>query len=277
LPRPYFEADGEPQLGESVVLFADLLGTRGRGSSGAALTHLRSVRAAVTSARAASFASAGSPYWDGVNFWFSDNFCIAYPIGTQHPTSRLSQLVTEMGYLHIAFVEAGLCARGAISQGGFFADDDFIYGPALERAVALEHSRAVHPRTVLDEAAIETARHGLTVEDADARGSTWRQDLLVDEIGVVFVDYLGIALRDPAGYGINAGEFFECHRTMVRTNLNRYDGVPGIEEKYRWLGAYHDYAAASANLSCVVNGSRQTNIFVRFPGKDGVVAGDAPA
>jgi hypothetical protein len=264
--QPYLDEAGDPQLCDSMVLFADLLGTRGRRSREDALRHLLAVRGAVKDARAASFASPGSRYWDGINFWFSDNFCIAYPIAGQHATSRLEQLVIEAGYLHIAFINADLCARGAITRGDFFADGDFVYGPALERAVALEHARAVYARTVLDEASIETAHYGLTIEDASARGSTWRQHLLVDNAGVVFVDYLGIARSDPASYGIDAAGFFDKHRQFVREHLNGFDGIPGIEEKYRWLGHYHDYAVAEAGMSCFVKGPPRTAMFHSFPG-----------
>ena len=68
------------------------------------------------------------------------------------------QLIVETSYLQIAFVEAGLVGRGRDrALAGYIADDTCIYGPALERAVAFEHGRDVHPRYVLDEASVAVA------------------------------------------------------------------------------------------------------------------------
>lgn len=142
----------------------------------------------------------------------------------------------------MAFIEHGLFARGAIASGAFFADEDFIHGPALERAVDLEKHRAVHPRVVLDEASIALATERLASGDAAEQG--WRDQLLVDEEGVVFVNYLQTVIDDPVD-SFDPHAMLVRHRTLVEANLHAFDGVERVEQKYRWLAAYHNHFVRS--------------------------------
>jgi hypothetical protein len=174
--------------------------------------------------------------------WFSDNLSLAYPVDGFQPATCLSQLIAEVSYLQGAFIEAGLLGRGAVARGEFFADQTFIYGPALERAVVLEHSRAIYPRCVIDERTCRVAIDALTVDDSSGLGSMWRKWLAVDDKGVVFIDYLRVAYDDPAGYGVDINALVERHKELIETNLYKYDGVEPVEEKYRWLAGYHNYA-----------------------------------
>lgn len=204
--------------------------------------------------------------------WFSDNLALAYPIDGFQPASRLAQLLAEVGYLQVAFLEAGLLGRGAIARGDFFADATFIYGPALERAVALENSRAVYSRCVIDEATYRTATDALMIGDTGGTGSTWRKQLATDQDGVVFIDYLGVAHEDPAGYGIDIDSLLAKHKRLIEKNLCRYDGVRAVEDKYRWLAGYHNHtvdalaADDNALASHRLTVSRTTGRFTAFGG-----------
>jgi len=251
----WFDSGGAPRLRDSFVLFMDLLGTRGVRAGAESLDHLLLVRDAVSRARAACLPADGE---DSVAMrWFSDNLAIACPVGDAHATSRLLQLLVEASYLQVAFVTAGLVGRGAIARGAFFADGAFIYGPALERAVVLEHSRAIHPRCVLDEASIAVANHGLTVEHRRGSGSPWRAQLAADSSGAVFVDYLAVAHDDPASYGIEIDELLERHGAVIEENLHRFDGIPSIDAKYRWLAGYHNFVVEQLGGDQVVKDRRR--------------------
>lgn len=262
---PYFEQDGTPRLHDTFVLFMDLLGTRGVRAGAASAQHLKAVRAAVMRARDACFCEADETTWDTVR-WFSDNLAIGYPVNGSRATCRLAELVVEAGYLQTAFIEAGLVGRGALCRGGYFADDTFIYGPALERAVMLEHDRAVHPRCVLDESSIAVATHGLIVEDANGIGSPWRDHLALDPHGVVFVNYLAIAQDDPAGYSIDMDALLLAHRDLIVKSLHCYDGYGAIEEKYRWLAGYHDFVVEWIGGDQAVQRVRRVGVSQRVRG-----------
>lgn len=236
-----------PTLRDSLVLFMDLLGTRGVRTGAGAEEHFRSVRRAVDAAHAACFpsevrASVGS----GARFpsqWFSDNLALGYELDDSSSSgTRLTELVVETAYLHIAFVESGLLARGGIARGLYQADGDFVYGPALERAVVLEHSRAIFPRTVLDEASTEIALNSLWDEEQSADDAYWRRHLCVGPDSVPFVDYLGVARDDPGAHDVDFLALLRVHRDLARTGLQTYDGVTSVEDKYRWLVGYHNYA-----------------------------------
>ncbi len=222
------------------MLFLDLLGTRGVRTGAESEAHLGTVHAAMQRAREACFPPEAKPA-SGAAQWFSDNLAIGYRTGPGDPSVWLVQLIFETAYLHLAFLEKGLLARGAIARGGFYADDDFIYGPALERAVVLEHARAIYPRCVLDEASTATAAQALRSGDGGAPGSTWRRYLAQDRLGIVFVDYLAVLSDDPAGRGSDIESITRLHKQVIEDGLYRYDGDEHIEEKYRWLAGYHDF------------------------------------
>ena len=236
---------GRECLRDCFVLFLDLLGTRGVRTGPEALSHLMRVKEAVDEARAASFSYSAEDSDGGMMQWFSDNLSVAYVIEDGEATDRLMQLAVETAYLQLAFVNAGLWSRGAIARGLYFRSNTFIYGPALERAVVLEHDRAGSARCVLDEASAAVASAGLLSEDSGATGSCWRRFLTADADGSVFVDYLGIAADDPAGYAIDLEAVLTQHRDSIRDNLHRFDGVPTIESKFRWLAGYHNFVVSS--------------------------------
>ncbi len=256
LESPYFTDGGKPRLGDAFVLFLDLLGTRGIRTGDGSLEHLRAVRAALTGARNARFCDAGEQSRDTVH-WFSDNLAIGYPIDGVSPPARLVQLIVETSYLQIAFVEAGLVGRGAIARGGYFAEETFIYGPALERAVVLEHGRATHPRCVLDEASLAVAIADMATDGPE---SPWGSQLMIDPQGTVFVDYLMIASDDPVDRDLDLDHVLSTHRELIERNLYDYDGVPAVEAKYRWLAGYHNFAVERLGGDQQVRGRRRATV-----------------
>jgi len=184
-----FEGPDGPCFVDSAVLFLDLLGTAGPHGEQDALTRLRCTKNAVTEARAASPGNTDSSLWR--MSWFSDNLCLHYAAAPPVvDTQALGFLVTDASYLQLGMFSHGFVARGAIAYDGFYSDLEFIHGPALDRAVLLEKTRARYPRIVLDESSIAIAVHGLIREEGGSLSSPWRSQLLVDDDGVVFVDYL---------------------------------------------------------------------------------------
>jgi hypothetical protein len=241
---PYFDEVGQPQLAEAAVLFLDLLGTRAIRSPVEAKRHLGITHLAVRQARAWSLAGNDKRH-EGAIYSFSDNIGLGYPIhGGWEAASALAFLAIETGYLQLAFLVHGLFSRGGISVELFFADPtlDFIHGPALERAVTLEHTLAVYPRVILDEAAVAIASAAIVDEERESGDSSgWRQQLLVDEHGVVFVNYLHTLFDEVAEDVPSASAFLPKHRRYIEENLRRYERTPRVEDKYRWAAAYHNY------------------------------------
>jgi hypothetical protein len=237
----YVDEQGEPMHVDSVVLFLDLLGTQGPRSRAEARDHLRTTRDALSTATRWADAQPRQGSGTSAATWFSDNLCLSYAVREMlGATGSLGWLVTDTTYLQLALLRHGVFARGAITKGGFYVDSDFIHGPALDRAVLLEKSRARFPRVVLDETSIATARHGLVHEEGGSHGSPWREQLVVDSEGEVFVDYLSALTEEPDDdRGIR--DYLTLHKAHIEANLRVYDGIPSVHDKYRWLASYHNY------------------------------------
>ena len=201
--------------------------------------------------------------------WFSDNVSVAFPIRSEgEAPAALVMILTQAAYLHLAFVEEGLFGRGAITRGEFFGDEIFVYGPALERAVVLEHDVARDPRTILDEASFRAA-HDASREDGPAGAcSLWSRYLAVDDSSRAFVDYLSFGSEDPAGLIGDFDQLLRTHKRAIELALVRFDGCPGVASKYQWLAAYHNdfvdrHGCGSAEVS-VFCASPPRRTFRRF-------------
>lgn len=233
-----FLEDGSPRLRGSAVLFLDLLGTSKERSDEEAQEHLIATRKALANARHWG----GSEIWDqhtSVSSWFSDNLGLAFPLhGALDMCSTVGLCVTSAAAHQLSLALDGMFARGAISFGYFFADRNFMAGPALNEAVRLEKA-AFWPRVALDEAAVAIAYKGLIDQEFSGPDAAWRGDLVCDEKDEVFVNYLSAV--EPFLEEIDrVRNALALHRDKVRANLAA--GHPsGIEKKYRYLAAYHDH------------------------------------
>src|SRR3954463_12012906 len=73
--------------------------------------------------------------------WFSDNLVMAMPLdGGLEPGHVVDQLVLG---------RQGMFARVAITFGLFYADPEFVHGPALNATYALESGAANYLRVIL--------------------------------------------------------------------------------------------------------------------------------
>lgn len=229
--------DGEPLLQPSAVLFLDLLGTSAPRGEEEAQEHLLTTHRALSAARHYG----GSERWDqhmSVSSWFSDNLGLAFPLqpGLDFP-AVVGLAVAAAADHQLSLALDGMFARGAIAFGSFYADPDFIAGPALNNAVAIEKD-AVWPRVTLDEDAATLAMYGLLKQEFAGPTAAWRSSLMVDEDGVVFVNYLD-SIELVVEEADRAREALRLHRDAVRRNL---DGrhPPKVHDKYRALATYHD-------------------------------------
>jgi hypothetical protein len=142
-PGLFSDASGTPIFAPCAVLFLDLLGTAGERDPARMLDRLRRTKRAVDEARRLSPNDASdSGLWQMT--WFSDNLGLHYAITEPIAASQaVGFLVTDVGWLQLALMQEGLIARGAVAVGDYYADAEFIQGPALEAAAS--------PRVVLDD------------------------------------------------------------------------------------------------------------------------------
>lgn len=105
---------------------------------------------------------------------FSDNIVLSMPTSFQGR-------IFSIGRLCAALLAEGFLVRGAITIGKLYHEDNVVFGPALNRAVALEKSTCF-PRIVCEQAVIEHIEKG-------EHGKDWLEDALVkDDHGIHIVN-----------------------------------------------------------------------------------------
>ena len=235
--RIFRDDAGEPVLRPSAVLFLDLLGTSASRTEDEAQEHLLVTHRALTDARHYGGSERRDQHMS-VSSWFSDNLGLAFPLQAGLDFTAVVGLTVVAAAAHqLSLALDGMFARGAIAFGSFYADPDFIAGPALNRAVALEKA-AVWPRVTLDEDSAALAMYGLLEQEFAGPSAAWRSSLMVDQDDVVFVNYLD-SIELVVEEADRGREALRLHRDAVRQNLDGHN-PPEIHDKYRALATYHD-------------------------------------
>ncbi len=80
---------------------------------------------------------------------FSDSLVVSFPYEAPNDLLRLVRLVSEF---QTTLLLSGFLLRGGVTVGSLFHSREIVFGPAMNRAYALEHEVAVHPRVVIDPA-----------------------------------------------------------------------------------------------------------------------------
>ena len=122
-------------------------------------------------------------------------------------------------------------ARGAITFGRFYADPEFVHGPALNEAYALESGAANYPRVILSPRAMSALDEARDRSNLDSH-------LCAGDDGVAFVDYLRYVQYMTPEAGI--GDDLARHRDAIRTQLEAHRDDVRVAQKYDWLATYHD-------------------------------------
>lgn len=231
-----YKPGGVPTLVPSAVLFLDILGTATFRDEDEAQAYLRQTHDAFAQARERGDSRRGASEIT-VATWFSDNLVMSMPLaGLLEPGHVVDFLAMYAAFHQLVLGQAGLFARGAITFGLFYADEEFVNGPALNEAYTLESQAANYPRVILAPAAM----HAL-IEAEDREGLD--PQICAGDDGVPFVDYLRYITYTTPDQGI--GDELERHRDQIREHLDRYAGNVRIEQKYSWLASYHDARAPS--------------------------------
>lgn len=226
-----YKPDGVPTLVPSAVLFLDILGTASLREGAAAQNYLLRTHAAFSEARELGDSRRGASELT-VATWFSDNLLMGMPLaGALEPGHVVEYLAMYAAIHQLVLGKAGLFARGAIAFGPFYADAEFVHGPALNEAYLLESQAANYPRVVLSPRAMKA------LDETDKRAELDCQ-LCAGDDGVPFVDYLRYA--SYMGPEEAVGEDLVRHRDEIQDHLHQHGGDVRIAQKYEWLASYHD-------------------------------------
>ena len=161
---------------------------------------------------------------------------MAMPLdGVLEPGHVVDYLAMHAAFHQLVLGQEGIFARGAITFCLFYADPEFVHGPALNEAYALESGAANYPRVVLSPRAMIALGEARDRSNLDAQ-------LCAGDDGIAFVDYLRyVQYMTPEG-GI--GDDLVRHRDAIRRQLERHRGDLRVAQKYDWLATYHDARVA---------------------------------
>ncbi|BBH17200.1 hypothetical protein Back2_14870 [Nocardioides baekrokdamisoli] len=238
----YADADGNPAIQESVLLYLDELGTKAR------LPTLNDdgLRASLRDYKDIDHWFIGDPDLDSVqrSLRFSDNTVVASPV-TDSDDGGAFNHVSAAAHYQFALALRGHFLRGAITRGPVYIASGYVTGQALAEAVLLEETQAIFPRVLLQ----RSLWHGIIREsqyEAIPSHSPYNQYVLVDSDGELFVNYLGASLEelmpeDPLhGRGIAAR-----HRDAVAAKLDEHANNEHVRRKYAWTAGYHNWVCAA--------------------------------
>jgi hypothetical protein len=191
------DANGEPRMLHSAVLFLDTVGTTAASISPDAETNLRRFHRAIT--LAAKMAGTEHPGVLQATTWFTDNVVVALPVAA-HQSIEYAAMFAALtaSELAVNLLQFGILARGGIAIGRVYLDDRFVFGPALIAAHNLEKMTA-EPRVLLDDdAALALMQEIDTVAFETTGSSPYRvyRDL---EDAALFTNHFDIAFsgREP--------------------------------------------------------------------------------
>ncbi len=133
----------------------------------------------------------------------------------------------------------GFPVRGGIAAGMHYMDRDFAFGDALVEAVRMEEPGSP-PRIVLAPSVMRLLGRQLRFYGGDIQDTPHYTDLLMDNDGLVFLDYLPVVFSawpdGPIWF-----ELLSDHKDALEEALQETLSSPRVNEKYRWMAGYHNF------------------------------------
>jgi hypothetical protein len=173
---------------------------------------------------------------------FTDNIVIGYPI--RNPGFGIGE--AEFGHVLQIFAElqAGLAmegffVRGGIAYGDHYMDKDIVFGNALLEAEKLDKAGGP-PRLALAGSALDEVRKQLDMFYPNPELSLQYHELLQDDDGTLFINYLNEAFTVFPEDGVFY-DLIKDHKRAINCNLEKYRSIPDIRAKYEWAARYHNF------------------------------------
>jgi len=172
---------------------------------------------------------------------FSDNVCFWIPV--KHGAVSFMALLATLAGFQFNLVSNGLLCRGGISMGFHYSSEYTIYGPAIVKAVELEHI-ASYPRILIDSEILQ--------DENIITAPFFSFQLAAVEDEHVFINYLWMLFyveEDLFSTKREAGiSNLRSHRDTVLKGLEKYKDSPKILQKYKWLKDYHNLIVGLLDL-----------------------------
>jgi len=164
---------------------------------------------------------------------FSDSIVVSY-LKDEPNGSGVSSMLWDVHRLQLELVTSGILLRGAITSGLLYHDQNLIFGPALNEAVALE-KLASYPRVILDGQILEEAglrRSARTTQKFEATRSI--SSMVAEDLdGLYYVDYFNVHPDDFGEDWDDLRGYLELLRSLIKGLANKRELT--IKVKHSWL------------------------------------------
>jgi len=160
---------------------------------------------------------------------FSDSVVVSY-LRDEPYGGGMTSILMDVHRLQLDLASRGILLRGAVTSGQLYHDKNFVFGPALNEAAALEKF-AIYPRVILDGEILDEAglRRSPPTEYSRSISSMATEDF----DGMYYIDYFNVHLDDFNEDWDDLREYLETLRELIKSLENTKD--PSIKLKHSWL------------------------------------------
>lgn len=164
---------------------------------------------------------------------FSDSIIISFK---EDQEGEVFHTLFNIQKLIIVLLEREILCRGAISYGKLLHNDQYIFGPALNKAYDTETKAALYPRIILDKSIIEIGIKFHYIENTETEEKVAIKNLLLkDTDDMYFIDYfLNPELALP-NFKNDLGPYIKTLRRKIIEGLIIGEEYPDIKIKYSWM------------------------------------------
>ena len=164
---------------------------------------------------------------------FSDSIIISFK---EDQVGEVFNTLFNIQKLIIVLLERGILCRGAISYGKLLHTEQYIFGPALNKAYETETKAALYPRIILDKTIIDIGIKYHFLENTQSEEKVAIKNLLLkDTDDMYFIDYF--LNPEPAlpNFKENLGPYIKTLRNIIIDGLKFAEEYPDIKIKFNWM------------------------------------------
>lgn len=173
-------------------------------------------------------------------FSLSDAVVRIRPYDTEYRDGALFYELLDLMHAQGELLYEGIIIRGAVTVGKayFHRTDDMAFGPAVAEAYEWESTRAVYPRIVVTERAMEAYETDDRLRSESELSETMSL-LTQGDDGLHYIDYLNKLDTEYDHYGSYL-ELLEKHRDVINENIAQHGRGSRIWQKYSWMRIQHN-------------------------------------
>jgi len=164
---------------------------------------------------------------------FSDSIIISFK---EDQEGEVFSTLFNIQKLIILLIDRGILCRGAISYGRLLHNDQYVFGPALNKVYETETKAALYPRIILDKTIIEIGIKFHYIDNTQAEEKVAIKNLLLkDSDDMYFIDYF--LNPEPAlqNFKDDLGPYIKTLRRLITEGLVFAEEYPDIKIKYNWM------------------------------------------